>query len=148
METVLKGVHDLAGLMGGAKQFRDNLGGVEVMRKAMGHYGEALAHKVWLRSIASGGFSGQWAGTWTVVHELAHAWDAANNWKYSKGLERYTGGKTTRRGYDCGGTPPKGADANFTRGEDWVYCFRDQRLEYSFGSTPLDYCIQEGIPNT
>ena len=120
LETVLKGVQDLAKLMGGAKQFRDNLGGVQIMRKAMGNTGEALAHKVWLRSIGSGGFSGQWEGAWTVVHELAHTWDAVSNRKFSKGLERYTGGKTTRQGYAYGGIPPKGADAGFTRGEDWA----------------------------
>jgi len=121
LETVLNGVSDFARLMGGAQQFRDNLGGVRFMRMAMSDPGLEMAHKVWLKSIGSGGFSGQWEGTWTVVHELAHAWNAVNNRQFSQGLEDYTGGKTTRRdGYTYGGTPPKGADDNFTRGEDWA----------------------------
>jgi len=118
LETVLRGVTDLAGLMGGAQQFRDNLGGVHMMRQDSC---EATAHKVWLQSIGSGGFLGQWSGTWTVVHELAHAWDGANGWQLSKDLERYTGGRTTRQhGYDYGGTPPKGANASFTHLEDFA----------------------------
>jgi len=144
LETVLNGVSDFARLMGGAQQFRDNLGGVQFMRQAMSAPGQATAHKVWLKSIGSGGFSGQWEGTWTVVHELAHAWDAVNNWQFSKDLEDYTGGKTTRRhGYNYGGIPPKGADANFTREEDWaesVATFVYPRTAQAF--------IQTYYPNT
>ena len=122
LEIVLTGVTDLANLMGGAQQFRDNLGGVKIMRKIMGHPGEATAHEVWLRSISNGGFSGYWEGTWTVVHELAHAWDAANGWQLSKDLEKYTGGKTRwwAGKYIYGGIPSKGADGNFNRREDFA----------------------------
>ena len=144
LETVLKGVNDLAKLMGGAKQFRDNLGGVQMMRKAMNTPGQATAHKVWLRSIGSGGFSGQWEGVWTVVHELAHTWDAVNNWQFSKELEKYTRGKTTRRhGYNYGGTPPKGADANFTREEDWA----ESVTAFVYPGTAQAF-IQTYYPNT
>ena len=38
----------------------------------------------------------------TVVHELAHAWDAHYNWTLSEGIEKYTGGYT---GYDKDPTP-------------------------------------------
>ncbi len=121
LEEVLKGVGDLAKIMGGARQFRENLGGVEIFRKDMSNLGEAEAHKVWLRSRGSGGFLIPWGGTWTVVHELAHAWDAVNGWQLSKELEEYTGGRTTLFGeYVYGGIPPKGADANFDRREDFA----------------------------
>ena len=90
-----------------------------MLRQAMQNPGKATAHKVWLRSIGSGGFLGRWQGTWTVVHELAHAWDAVNGWQFSQNLERYTGGHTDENGiYHYGGTPPKGVDNNFTRKED------------------------------
>jgi RHS repeat-associated protein len=121
LETVLEGVNNLAGMMGGAQRFRDNLGGVEFVRSAIDNPAQATAHRVRLRSIGSGGFMGEWQGAWTVVHELAHAWDAANDWQLSKDLERYTEGRTTLWGrYDWAGTPPKGADSNFTRREDFA----------------------------
>ena len=96
------------------------------MRKTMRSAGKATAHKVCLRQKYSGGFMGQWQGTWTVVHELAHAWDAANGWNLSEQLEHYTGGKTKsgifrkKSKYKWHGTPPKGANAHFTRREDFA----------------------------
>ncbi len=147
LETVLKGVQDLAQLMGRAEQFRNNLGGVRIMRQAMKNTpGRAMTHKVWLRSIGSGGFSGQWEGVWTVVHELAHAWDAVNDWQLSKELGEYTGGRTTRRGYNHGGIPPKGADDHFTRKEDWaesvaafIYPHTAQAFIQNFYPNALDF---------
>jgi hypothetical protein len=32
---------------------------------------------------------------WTVVHELAHAWDGNHGWRLSVALEKYTGGFTS-----------------------------------------------------
>lgn len=91
------------------------------MRKDMTTPGMGTAHQIWLRSIRSGGFYGQYNGTWTVVHELAHAWDHLNGKQFSEDLERYTGGRTSIFGkYHHSGTPPKGADANFTRQEDFA----------------------------
>jgi hypothetical protein len=79
---------------------------------------------------------------WTVIHELAHAWDANHNWQLSRRLEQYSGGYTNwvkgwliRRqggctdnalpgcntaGYFYGGVPPKGSDGHFTRAEDFA----------------------------
>jgi hypothetical protein len=31
---------------------------------------------------------------WAIIHELAHVWDAKNDWKLSLALEKYTGGYT------------------------------------------------------
>lgn len=79
----------LATLMGGGTKFVRQLGGVTVRKQDIGsHGGEALAHLV--RFPINGTFS-----AWTVVHELAHAWDANYGWKLSRLLERYTGGFTS-----------------------------------------------------
>ena len=81
--------------------------------------------------------------SWTVVHELAHAWDGNFSWVLSKKLEKYTGGYTSinaaagkwkagqcdqdqrlpgcnNAGYFYGGIPPAGSDANFNRIEDFA----------------------------
>lgn len=81
---------------------------------------------------------------WTVVHEIAHAWDHAHNSRLSKGLEEYTGGFTSLSkpygfqqwclsydpynelpgcndaGYFYGGIPPVTSDINFNRAEDFA----------------------------
>jgi hypothetical protein len=78
-----------ANAMGGKGRFVQQLGGVTVRKSDIGsHGGEALSHRVSL-SI-KGSFS-----TWTVVHELAHAWDANYDWQLSRLLEKYTGGFTS-----------------------------------------------------
>lgn len=75
--------------MDGREKFIHHLGGVTVQKSDIGtHGGEALAHRVSL-SI-KGSFS-----SWTVVHELAHAWDANYGWRLSRLLEKYTRGFTS-----------------------------------------------------
>lgn len=79
----------LANLMGESANFVRQLGGVTVKKADIGtHGGEALAHQVSFST--KGSFS-----AWTVVHELAHAWDANFGWKLSRLLEKYTGGYTS-----------------------------------------------------
>jgi len=79
----------MAGFMGGNEKFAQNLGGVTVRKADMGsHSGEAVAHHVSLST--RGTFS-----AWTVVHEFAHAWDAACGWRLSRRLEKYTRGYTS-----------------------------------------------------
>jgi hypothetical protein len=78
----------MANLMGGGEKFSRQLGGVTVRKEDIGsHGGEALAHLV--RFPLKGTFS-----AWTVVHELAHAWDANHSWRLSRLLEKYTRGFT------------------------------------------------------
>ena len=78
----------LAAIMKGPNHFIENLGGVTVKKVDIGpHGGDAQAHLV--RFNSNGSFS-----AWTVVHELAHAWDANFGWKLSVALEKYTGGST------------------------------------------------------
>ena len=86
-------------------------------------------------------------------------WDGNSGGRLSKGLERYTGGRTepwfrygwslTHRGERCdeylpgcntagyfyGGIPPKGSDANFNRKEDFAesvaaYVFPEKAREW------------------
>jgi len=71
--------------------------------------------------------------TWTIVHELAHAWDAANGWRLSAWLARITGSQfnyplfhrlfpnNQRFWYAVGNPPPPcGVDAHFNRLEDFA----------------------------
>lgn len=80
----------MAGIMGDNEKFIQNLCGVTVRKVNIGfHGGEAFAHTVSLSP--NGTFS-----SWTVVHELGHAWDANYGWRLSRLLEKYTGGFTSR----------------------------------------------------
>ena len=79
----------LATAMGGGETFSRNLNGVTIRKADIGsHGGEALHHRVSLSK--KGTFT-----AWTVVHELAHAWDANHGWRLSAALEKYTGGYTS-----------------------------------------------------
>ena len=80
----------LASAMGGATNFFKNIGGIQVKKANIGtHGGEALKHRISLSE--KGSFS-----AWTVIHELAHTWDANHGWQLSVALEKYTGGYTSR----------------------------------------------------
>lgn len=70
---------------------------------------------------------------WTVVHELAHAWDAANGWKLSEQMSKATGSffpsrwlhmrhpKDPAYWYHVGSPPaPCGIDKNFNAKEDFA----------------------------
>lgn len=90
--TELDKLHDtltlFANTMGGGEHFAKHLGGVTVKKADIGsHGGEALAHRVSLST--KGSFS-----AWTLIHEMAHAWDANYGWNLSVKLERYTRGFT------------------------------------------------------
>jgi len=78
-----------ANAIGGSANFIKNIGGVQVKKANIGsHGGEAYSHNVSLSD--KGTFS-----AWTIVHELAHAWDGNHGWRLSVALERYTGGHTS-----------------------------------------------------
>lgn len=94
LKDELDKLHDsiglLAGMMGGGAAFAQHVGGIQVKKANIGtHGGEALKHRISLSE--KGSFS-----SWTVIHELAHVWDANHDWKLSVALERYTGGYTSR----------------------------------------------------
>lgn len=82
-------VEMLAGAMGGRDRFIQHIGGVSIKKSDIGsHGGEALSHRVSLSTKRR-------TSAWTVVHELAHAWDANQGWQLSVALEKYTGGYTS-----------------------------------------------------
>jgi len=122
---VLNGVTDLAISMGGADNFKSNLGGVVIDQRVMTHGGLGSAHKV---TLNASNFS-----KWTVVHELAHAWDGVNDWNLSDNMQHDLGagfrhpiwhflkGNDPRYCYDPGnGPPPCGTDKNFNAKEDFA----------------------------
>jgi len=88
LERLSHNVLLLASAMGGSDRFMRNLNHVTVRKADIGsHGGEALAHRVSLSTKHA-------ASSWTMVHELAHAWDANHRWRLSAALEKYTGGRT------------------------------------------------------
>ncbi|NOH10255.1 MAG: RHS repeat-associated core domain-containing protein [Chloroflexi bacterium] len=134
LRTVRDVVRDLASEMGSPDSFRKELGGIVLSQEDIRSVGQAKAHRIWFTNKSRS------FGRWTVLHEFAHAWDANYGWRLSLGLEEFTGGHTdslrgsgsplscqdnrdpgcNKTGYVYGGVPPKGADQNFTRKEDFA----------------------------
>lgn len=128
LATLLIGVQKLGTVMGGSAGFGQRLHGVAVTIKPMKYEGMADAHKVALRK--------DHFDTWTVVHELAHAWDAANDWKHSAAMQKAMGAgyhdlwcrimhifkpQDPRNWYLPGNSPPPcGIDQNFNAREDFA----------------------------
>ena len=89
LDKLHKTINLCSNAMGGHDKFMQNINGVTIKKADIGsHGGEALAHQVCLST--KGTFS-----AWTVVHELAHTWDANHNWQLAVALEKYTGGHTS-----------------------------------------------------
>ncbi|HUI87937.1 MAG TPA: RHS repeat-associated core domain-containing protein [Anaerolineales bacterium] len=147
VEAIYNAVVLLANAMGGADNFKKNLGGVRIdLGASNGNNGEAVANQVWLsKDIFTN--PGQYTENpqWTIIHELAHAWDGNQGWTLSTGLEKVTGGSTNwfvgllvqvysnvmkvcdpqapgcnNAGYYYGGIPPKGSDERFNPKEDFA----------------------------
>ena len=137
LHTLLQGVQSLSYAMKGANKFIENIGGVTVSQDPINARGLTSPHRIKFTNSSDS------IDTWTVVHELAHAWDANYSWRLSKNLEEYTKGFTSingaagkwkngecdqnqrlpgcnNAGYFYGGTPPAGSDANFNRLEDFA----------------------------
>lgn len=137
LNILQNGVSDLGSAMGGGEKFIENIGRITITQVDMKYRGLASARGV--KFTASPISIDQW----TVVHELAHVWDANSGWRLSKGLESYTGGRTSlvrmainwargecdekrrlpgcnRYGYFYGDVPPAGSDQNFNRKEDFA----------------------------
>ncbi|MBI5964080.1 MAG: SUMF1/EgtB/PvdO family nonheme iron enzyme [Chloroflexi bacterium] len=90
LDMLYKAVDLLAEAMRGRDKFIRNLGGMTIRKADIGSYGaESLAHRV--SFSAKGSIS-----AWSVVHELAHAWDANFKWTLSTALEKYTEGSTSK----------------------------------------------------
>ncbi len=77
-----------AEFMGGNDNFKRQLGDVFIDRTDTGE-NLGLAYRDRIELSKKSQFS-----AWSVIHELAHVWDAKNQWKLSLALEEYTGGVT------------------------------------------------------
>lgn len=88
LELLRASIALFAGAMGGNENFKRLLGEVLVERTDTGT-SLALAYKDRIQLSEKSQFS-----AWSVIHELAHVWDAKNQWKLSLALEEYTGGRT------------------------------------------------------
>jgi hypothetical protein len=74
--------------MGGIENFKRQLGEVLIERTDTGtSLGLAYQNRIELSEKTQ--FS-----AWSVIHELAHVWDAKNQWRLSQALQKYTGGYT------------------------------------------------------
>ncbi len=77
-----------AEVMGGNENFKRQLGDVLIERTDTGK-NLGLAYKDRIQLSEKSQFS-----AWSVIHELAHVWDAKNQWKLSLALEKFTDGST------------------------------------------------------
>jgi hypothetical protein len=142
LSTILKGVEDLSAAMGGDQSFRKKLGQVFIGARQ-------ITPNAGLTAPFWGGFAGAaimlnipmetWGNPpeWTVVHELAHAWDFHSYGMCSRNLRMYVG--AFRKGgrlaaikhflkrddpeywYWPGSSPPAcGMDGNFNAMEDFA----------------------------
>jgi hypothetical protein len=90
LNTLYQAVTILANIMGGRDAFIQRIHGVTIQRTGTGqHLG--LAYRERIKLSANSPIS-----TWTVLHELAHVWDAKNNWQLSLWLEKFTHGFTCK----------------------------------------------------
>ncbi len=88
LDDLFNSVTLLAGLLNGLENFTRHIGKVTFERTDTGaNLGLAYHDRIQLSKKVS--FS-----VWTVVHELAHVWDAKNGWKLSRAQEKYTHGFT------------------------------------------------------
>ncbi len=147
----------LGAAMGGPQRFREEMGMIFVVAKTASACGRGctMGGRIELldrgRPPEEGTSLGDliingWVNfdAWTIVHELGHLWDGRYGGRLSRGLERFTGGRTNlwegygllysgkcdppnfrlpgcnRAGYFYGGIPPKGSDINFNREEDFA----------------------------
>ncbi len=88
LELLHSSIALFAGVMGGSENFRRQLGEVLIERTDVGSK-LALAYKDKIQLSGTSQLS-----AWSVIHELAHVWDAKNGWQLSRDLEKFTGGTT------------------------------------------------------
>src|SRR5258706_15706590 len=88
MDRLFKSIRLFADIMGGQESFSQCLGEVTIERTDTGsNLGLAYRDRIKLSAKVS-------TSSWSVIHELAHVWDAKNDWKLSQALEKYTHGFT------------------------------------------------------
>ncbi len=88
LELLYSSIALFAEVMGGNENYQRQLGEVLIERTDTGT-SLGLAYKDRIKLSKNSQFS-----IWSVIHELAHVWDAKNQWKLSLALEKFTGGYT------------------------------------------------------
>jgi hypothetical protein len=88
LELLYASITLIADVMGGNENFKRQLGEILIERTDTGA-SLGLAYKGRIKLSEKTQFS-----AWSVIHELAHVWDAKNQWKLSLALEKFTGGYT------------------------------------------------------
>jgi hypothetical protein len=78
LAPILSAVETLSAALGGPQKFQSQIGPVTICRRQIAFGGLARKGQVTL--------SAAYFDEWTVVHELAHAWDAAHAWRLSRAL--------------------------------------------------------------
>jgi hypothetical protein len=81
----------LVNVLGGRENFIRHLGTISIERTATGT-SLGLAYKDRIKLNGDTSFS-----AWTIIHELAHVWDAKNEWRLSIAMESFTGGFTNKK---------------------------------------------------
>jgi len=125
---VQQAVHQFASAMGGPPIFRARLGGVRLEFRNMKYGGLAFAHAILLNPDQ--------LTAWTVVHEMAHTWDAAHRLQFASEMQKQVNAGYLRWYYPIlhildpndqrywylpgSGPPPCGIDRNFNAREDFA----------------------------
>lgn len=86
LEVLHKAVALFISILGGREVFTNSLGQLAIQRTDTGA-SLGLAYRGRIKFSAGSPIS-----MWTVIHELAHTWDAKNDWEFSGALAKYTGG--------------------------------------------------------
>jgi hypothetical protein len=88
LDDLYNSVALLAGIMNGPQNFTHHVGQVTIERMDTGSkLGLAYRDRIQLSKKTP-------LSAWTLVHELAHVWDAKNKWGLSLALQKYTHGFT------------------------------------------------------
>jgi len=91
LNVVHRSANLFATILGGYEIFAEQLGETIIERTDTGtSLGLAYPGRIKFTTKSS-------LTAWTVLHELAHIWDAKNNWELSIQLEKFTGGFTNKK---------------------------------------------------
>jgi hypothetical protein len=91
LEQLHNHIRIFATLLGGPNGFVQQIEGITFEKSTTGA-SLGLAYKNKIQLSATTPFS-----AWTIIHEIAHVWDAQNNWEFSAALEKFTSGFTNKK---------------------------------------------------
>jgi hypothetical protein len=86
LDVLGKAVNLFASILGGEEAFKREPGELIIQRTDTGS-SLGLAYRGRIKFSAGSPIS-----MWTVIHELAHTWDAKNDWEFSEALVKHTNG--------------------------------------------------------